>query len=173
MKTIIDTFKNKSIKITDRYFYHTYSYPMYRTQHPRVPKSLVVEHPYQISYEDWSNVVKVYFDEILKELMTGVEVKLPLGMGTIQLGVIRRLKTEKIKGRDNTAYLPTLFWFKSKKQYNCTIKNKKILRMEFAKPTFMYLFRMIKDDPYSVFKWYKDPYSDNLFVNSKSKVQRW
>ena len=25
----------------------------------------------------------------------------------------------------------------------------------------------------SVFKWYKDPYSDNMFVNSLSKVQRW
>lgn len=173
MKTIVDTFKGKAIKITDRYFYHSYSYPMYRSNHPRVPKGLVVEHPYQISYEDWSKVVKIYFEEVLKDLMAGLEIKLPLGMGMIKLGVVRRLKTEKIKGRDNSAYLPSLFWFKSRKDYGCTIRNKKILRMELAKPTWLYVFKLIKEDPYAVFKWYKDPYADNLFVNSKSKVQRW
>lgn len=172
MKPLREVFKDTS-KITDRHFYQTYSYPVYRTQHPRINKSQVIEHPYQLTYEKWKEVLSVYFEEILQHLMTGEELILPMGMGGIRLGVIRRLKTERIKGRDNTAYVPTLFWFKAKKGYGCTIRNKRILRLEFARPTFMRLFRLVKDDPYSVFKWYKDPYSDNMFVNSLSKVQRW
>lgn len=164
----------KTSKLTDRMFYQTYSYPVYRNQHPRITKSQVIEHPYQLTYEVWKEVVKVYFEEILNYLMeTGEKLMLPNGMGAIQLGVIRRLKTEKIKGRDNSAYLPSLFWFKDKGNHKCTIRNKKILMMQFAKPAFMKLFKLVKDDPFTAFKWYKDPYADNMFVNSISKVQRW
>lgn len=94
----------KTSKLTDRMFYQTYSYPVYRNQHPRITRDQVIEHPYQLTYEVWKEVVKVYFEEILNYLMeTGEKLMLPNGMGAIQLGVIRRLKTDKIKGRDNSA----------------------------------------------------------------------
>ena len=177
MKTIeSSTYVDNSV-ITDRYFYHRYSYPMYRNHQPRIPRSMATDHEKSIPYETWKLIVKTYFQFLLEDLIKGLRIDLPFGFGQIELGMVRRLSPKILKfassaERENMSYVPTLFWLKGKEKNNCRIKNKKILAMEFHKPAFMKLFRMVQSDPFMPYKYLKDPASDNLYISSKKKFKR-
>jgi len=178
MKTIKDsTVHEKGTCIFDRFFYHAYSHPMYRAHEPRVPRSMVSPHPYQVSYDVWAKVIKRYFELIFEKLLEGGKIDLPSGLGSIELGMVKRLGPAFLaykakQSRDNMSYVPTLFWYKDKGKHNCTIKNKRILSMQFYKPTFMKLLNMSRKDPYMAFKYVKDPASDNVYVSSIKKFRR-
>ncbi len=178
MKTIKESTAHESGGyITDRYFYHAYSHPTYRTSEPRIPRSMAVKHPYQVDYNVWKKIIKRYFELLLEKLLQGGKIELPSGLGSIELGMVKRLGPsflafKAVPSRDNMSYVPTLFWYKNKGKDNCSIKNKRILSMQFFKPTFMKILNMSRKDPYMAFRYVKDPASDNVFVSSIKKFRR-